>query len=113
MTDEQRTVVDAIQSGPRGAGLRGPFNALVRSPALCDLVQRVGAYVRFGSSIPSALHQVAQRRAAHQGVERPPQTGATRSGLDRIDDRALLVGHLVLGQRGETSLGHSGFLPSG
>jgi 4-carboxymuconolactone decarboxylase len=43
MTDEQRTVVDAIQSGPRGAGLRGPFNALVRSPALCDLVQRVGA----------------------------------------------------------------------
>ncbi len=42
MTDEQRAVVDAIQSGPRGAGLRGPFNALVRSPVLCDLVQRVG-----------------------------------------------------------------------
>ena len=59
MTDEQRAVVDAIQSGPRGAGLRGPFNALMRSPALCDLVQRVGAYVRFGSSIPAALNELA------------------------------------------------------
>jgi len=59
MTDEQRAVADAIQSGPRGAGLRGPFNALLRSPQLCDLVQRVGAYVRFGSSIPSALNELA------------------------------------------------------
>jgi 4-carboxymuconolactone decarboxylase len=59
MTDEQRAVVDAIESGPRGAGLRGPFNALLRSPALCDLVQRLGAYVRFGSSIPAPLNELA------------------------------------------------------
>ncbi|MDR3532884.1 MAG: carboxymuconolactone decarboxylase family protein [Rhodopila sp.] len=59
MTEEQRAVADAIQSGPRGAGLRGPFNALLRSPALCDLVQRVGAYVRFGSSIPAPLNELA------------------------------------------------------
>jgi 4-carboxymuconolactone decarboxylase len=59
MTDEQRAVVDAIQSGPRGAGLRGPFNALLRSPTLCDLVQRVGAYVRFGTSLPAALNELA------------------------------------------------------
>jgi 4-carboxymuconolactone decarboxylase len=59
MTDEQRAVVDSIQSGPRGAGLRGPFNALLRSPTLCDLVQRVGAYVRFGSSIPAPLNELA------------------------------------------------------
>ena len=59
MTDEQRQVADAIQSGPRGGGLRGPFNALLRSPQLCDLVQRVGAYVRFGSSIPQPLNELA------------------------------------------------------
>src|SRR3978361_2526249 len=59
MTDEQRAVVDSIQSGPRYAGLRGPFNALLRAPALCDLVQRVGAYVRFGSSIPAPLNELA------------------------------------------------------
>jgi 4-carboxymuconolactone decarboxylase len=59
MTDEQRAVVEAIQAGPRGAGLRGPFNALVRSPVLCDLVQRVGAYVRYSSSIPAPLNELA------------------------------------------------------
>jgi 4-carboxymuconolactone decarboxylase len=59
MTDEQRAVADAIQSGPRGGGLRGPFNALLRSPQLCDLVQRVGAYVRFSSTIPAPLNEMA------------------------------------------------------
>src|SRR4029077_19499690 len=59
MTADQKRVADAIQSGPRGAGLRGPFNALLRSPDLCDLVQRVGAFVRFGSSIPPRLNELA------------------------------------------------------
>src|SRR6476659_3279210 len=59
MTPEQKKVADAIQSGPRGAGLRGPFNALLRSPDLCDLVQRVGAYVRYSSSIPARLNEMA------------------------------------------------------
>src|SRR5216683_805059 len=59
MTADQKRVADAIQSGPRGAGLRGPFNALLRSPELCDLVQRVGAFVRFGTSIPPRLNELA------------------------------------------------------
>ena len=59
MTPEQRAVAEAIQSGPRGAGLRGPFNVLLRSPELCDLVQRVGAYVRFKSVLPAPLNEMA------------------------------------------------------
>jgi 4-carboxymuconolactone decarboxylase len=59
MTADQKRVADAIQSGPRGAGLRGPFNALLRSPELCDLVQRLGAFVRFGTSIPQRLNEMA------------------------------------------------------
>jgi 4-carboxymuconolactone decarboxylase len=59
MTPEQKKAADAIQSGPRGAGLRGPFNALLRSPELCDLVQRVGAYVRYSSCIPARLNEMA------------------------------------------------------
>src|SRR5262245_14883489 len=59
MTAEQKKVADAIQAGPRGAGLRGPFNALLRSPDLCDLVQRVGAYVRYSSAIPPRLNEMA------------------------------------------------------
>jgi 4-carboxymuconolactone decarboxylase len=59
MTPEQKAMVAAIQSGPRGAGLRGPFKALLRSPELGDLAQRIGAYVRFSSSIPPALNELA------------------------------------------------------
>jgi 4-carboxymuconolactone decarboxylase len=59
MTPEQWHVADAIQSGPRGAGLRGPFNALLRSPELADYVQKVGEYVRFRSSIPARLNELA------------------------------------------------------
>ncbi|MBV8457878.1 MAG: carboxymuconolactone decarboxylase family protein [Acetobacteraceae bacterium] len=59
MTPEQRRAAEAIQSGPRGSGLRGPFNALLRSPELCDPVQRVGEYVRFRSSIPRKLNELA------------------------------------------------------
>ena len=59
MTPEQRRVADAIQSGPRGVGLRGPFNALLRSPDLADAVQKVGEYVRFKSSIPQRLNELA------------------------------------------------------
>ncbi len=59
MTDEQRRVAEAIQSGPRGSGLRGPFNALLRSPELADAVQKVGEVIRFRNSIPARLNELA------------------------------------------------------
>ncbi len=58
MTDAQHNAYDAIVSGPRG-GARGPFNALLRSPDLADRVQRVGEYVRFKSSLPAHLNELA------------------------------------------------------
>lgn len=54
----QRTAYEAIVSGPRGS-VRGPFNALLRSPELADRLQRVGEYVRFNSSLPSRLNELA------------------------------------------------------
>lgn len=59
MAPEQRRAADSIQSGPRGGGLRGPFNALLRSPDLCEHVQKLGAYIRFHSSIPARLNELA------------------------------------------------------
>ena len=58
MTPEQRRAAEAIIAGPRGA-LAGPFNAWLRSPDLADRFQRVGEYVRFRSSIPNALNELA------------------------------------------------------
>ena len=59
LTPDQKRMVDGISAGPRGAGLRGPFKALLRSPDLGDRVQRVGAYVRYHSAIPQALNEMA------------------------------------------------------
>jgi 4-carboxymuconolactone decarboxylase len=58
MTPRQRESYQAIVSGPR-KGASGPFNALLRSPEVADRVQKVGEYVRFGSTIPAALNELA------------------------------------------------------
>jgi 4-carboxymuconolactone decarboxylase len=58
MTDAQKKAYDGIVGGPRG-GARGPFNVLLRSPELADTVQRVGAHLRFNSSLPPRLNELA------------------------------------------------------
>ncbi len=58
MTLEQRSVADAIMSGPR-KGLRGPFNVWLRSPELADRLQKVGEYLRFNSSLDKRLNEMA------------------------------------------------------
>ncbi len=58
MTDAQRKVYREIASGPRG-GVRGPFNALLRSPELADRAQKIGEYLRFNNSLPERLKEFA------------------------------------------------------
>lgn len=58
LDDAQQAVVRNIMAGPRGS-IRGPFAALMRSPTVADRVQSLGAYLRFQSSIPAALNELA------------------------------------------------------
>ena len=58
MDPAQQAVYRAIASGPRGS-VRGPFNALLRSPELADRVQKLGEYLRFNSSLPAKLNELA------------------------------------------------------
>jgi 4-carboxymuconolactone decarboxylase len=58
MTPRQRESYQGIVSGPR-KGASGPFNALLRSPEVADRVQKVGEYIRFQSSIPAPLNEMA------------------------------------------------------
>jgi 4-carboxymuconolactone decarboxylase len=58
MTPEQRTVAEAIMSGPR-KGMSGPFNAWLRSPVLADRLQKVGEYIRFNSSLDKRVNEMA------------------------------------------------------
>jgi 4-carboxymuconolactone decarboxylase len=51
-------VADAIAGGPRG-GLRGPFQAWLRSPEFANRMQKVGEYLRFESRVPGRLNELA------------------------------------------------------
>jgi 4-carboxymuconolactone decarboxylase len=69
LTPEQKSLYDAIRSGPRSkvanssaakpGPLGGPFNVLLRSPGVGDIIQKLGAEIRFKSSIPSQLNEFA------------------------------------------------------
>lgn len=57
-TKQQQDVAAAIVSGPRGE-LRGPFIPLLHAPALAAKVQELGEVIRFKTSIPDALLEIA------------------------------------------------------
>lgn len=70
MTDEQRRVFDGITGGPRAKGdpseflneegvLRGPFNAMLYSPIMGDLLQQLGGKLRYETIIPAPLRELA------------------------------------------------------
>jgi 4-carboxymuconolactone decarboxylase len=55
---EQRRVHDAIVAGPRGA-VRGPLRVWLQSAQLADHAQALGAFCRFGTSLPPRLSELA------------------------------------------------------
>ena len=58
MTPAQKKMFENLLSGERrGAG--GPFNVLLRSPEMGDLAQQFGASMRFHSSMPPKLNELA------------------------------------------------------
>ena len=58
LTPEQRRVRDTIAAGPRG-GARGPFPALLRSPELAQRAAYLGEFLRFNTSLPPRLSEMA------------------------------------------------------
>jgi 4-carboxymuconolactone decarboxylase len=58
LTPEQNEVAESIIAGPRG-GLRGPFEAWLRSPLFADRAERLGEYCRFHNTLPHDLSELA------------------------------------------------------
>ncbi len=54
---EQRRVYDEMMAGPRGH-VTGPFPYLMRTPEICDHVQKLGAYCRYGSTLPRKVMEL-------------------------------------------------------
>jgi 4-carboxymuconolactone decarboxylase len=57
---EQQALVEAIKSGPRGAFSNdGPFAVYLHAPGFGQLAQQLGAHMRFGTSLPPRLSELA------------------------------------------------------
>jgi 4-carboxymuconolactone decarboxylase len=63
MTEAQKTMTRHVLDGPRTA-MNGPFNVMLRSPVMGDLAQELGAQVRFNSTLPPPLREMAILMAA-------------------------------------------------
>jgi 4-carboxymuconolactone decarboxylase len=58
LTPEQEKMVEDLLAGTR-TSLNGPFNALLRSPEMGNHAQKLGEYVRFKTSVPRRLNEMA------------------------------------------------------
>lgn len=58
MDARQRRIYDEIVAGPRGEVV-GPLRVWLRSPELADKAQQLGAFARYGSSLPPHLSELA------------------------------------------------------
>src|SRR6516165_8723575 len=50
MQPDQKALAETIVTGPRKS-IEGPFNIMLRSPELGDLLQKTGLYLRFNSPL--------------------------------------------------------------
>ena len=94
MTPAQKTMVEHLLAGER-RGTGGPFNVLLRSPEMGDLAQQFGAQMRFHSSLPPRLNEMAiiitarywtaqYEWTAHRAAAQ--QAGLNQSIIDAIAD---------------------------
>lgn len=95
LAPEQRKVYDAIVAGPRGRVV-GPLLVWLPSPVLAERAQALGAFCRFGTSLPPRLSELAilvtgaHWQAAFEWHEHAPI--GLKAGLDVGTIEAIRVG---------------------
>lgn len=57
MSEAQKTMTRNVLDGPR-TSMGGPFNVMLRSAAIGDVAQELGARVRFNSGLPAPLREM-------------------------------------------------------
>ena len=58
MTDRQKALADAVESGKIEGGTAGPLTVLLPSPELGEAILRFGAYERFHMPLPAKLREL-------------------------------------------------------
>jgi len=96
MSDDQKRVYEKIVSGPRGR-LVGPLRAALHSPELAERWQALGALLRFGTSLPPRVSELAIVVTArrwnsqiewHIHAQAAREAGIADAVLDAIRSRA-------------------------
>jgi len=61
MSEAQRSLMDAIRSGPRGTSItpRGPFAVWLHAPEFGHLAQALGGHCRYKTALPPRLSEFA------------------------------------------------------
>jgi 4-carboxymuconolactone decarboxylase len=108
MTDEQKIYFNSLMAGPiSGTGSKGvvqgatslgaPFNVLLRSPVLAERMRKVGEYLRFESTIPKRLNELAILITARTWTAQYEWYAhlrlALKEGLDPLVGEELAKGH--------------------
>nr|WP_281379802.1 carboxymuconolactone decarboxylase family protein [Flexivirga oryzae] len=105
---EQRTLYDSIVSGPRKGGafelvdedgvLQGPFGGFLLSPPVGDALQRLGAAIRYRTSLSGRMRELAILLVAahhHSGFERHAhEATGTVVGLTAAEMHAIHSGSI-------------------
>jgi 4-carboxymuconolactone decarboxylase len=97
MSEAQKTMTRHVLDGPRTA-MSGPFNVMLRSPVMGDLAQELGAQVRFNSTLPPALREMAILMAARHWTGHYEWQAHKRLALEAGLDPAI-VAAIAAGER--------------
>ena len=105
LTPEQKTLVNDVLASPR-ASLNGPFNTLLRSPEMGNLAQNLGQYLRYRTSVPARLNEMAILLSAKWWSSQFEWSAhkplALNAGL-----RAAVIDDIQAGRRPARSIGRS------
>jgi 4-carboxymuconolactone decarboxylase len=95
LNEQQKTMMRHVLDGPRTAP-NGPFNVMLRAPAMGDFAQELGAQVRFNSSLPAPLREMAILMAARHWTAHyewnAHKTAALTAGLNPDIVAAIAAG---------------------
>jgi 4-carboxymuconolactone decarboxylase len=110
MTPEQKQLTDRILNSERKS-MGGPFNTLLRSPELGDLAQQLGAYIRFRTSLPHRLNEMAIIMVARSWTAQyewyAHKSLALDAGLSPAIVDAIAEGKKPVGMRADEEIVHT------
>ena len=102
MTPPQKKMFEDLISGER-RGAAGPFNVLLRSPEMGNLAQQFGASMRFHSSMPPKLNELAiiitARHWSSQYEWYAHRRAAANAGLNESIIQAIATGKRPTGMQ--------------